>query len=199
MAINASQVKQLRDATAAPMMDCKKALQEADGDYEQALRLLREQGLADAKKRAGRSTTEGLIGSYIHHNSKVGVLIEVNCETDFVARNEQFQTMVRDIAMHVASVNPTYVSEEEIPEEVMEAEKAIYRTQALNEGKQEKFLDKIIEGRLKKYYEQFCLLNQPFVKDPDMTVGQLVASVAASTGENIQVRRFVRFVLGEEL
>ncbi len=197
MAINASQVKQLRDATAAPMMDCKKALQDAGGDYDKALRLLREQGLADAKKRAGRSTTEGLIGSYIHHNGKVGVLVEVNCETDFVARNEQFQALVRDIAMHVASANPLYVSSGEIPEDVMEGEKEIYRNQALNEGKQEKFLDRIVEGRLKKYYEQFCLLDQPFVKDPDKTVGQLITGVAASTGENIQVRRFARFVLGE--
>ncbi len=199
MAIDASQVKKLRDATAAPMMDCKRALEESTGDYDKALAHLREQGLADAKKRAGRSTTEGLIGSYIHHNNKVGVLIEVNCETDFVARNEQFQEMVRDVAMHVASLNPTYLSSEEIPEEVMEGEKAIYRNQALNEGKQEKFLDKIVEGRLKKYYEQFCLLDQPFVKDPDMTVRELVTSVAATTGENIQVRRFVRFVLGEEI
>ena len=197
MAINASQVKQLRDATAAPMMDCKKALQDAGGDYDKALRLLREQGLADAKKRAGRSTTEGLIGSYIHHNGKVGVLVEVNCETDFVARNEQFQALVRDIAMHVASANPLYVSSGEIPADVMEGEKEIYRNQALNEGKQEKFLDRIVEGRLKKYYEQFCLLDQPFVKDPDKTVGQLITGVAASTGENIQVRRFARFVLGE--
>lgn len=197
MAINASQVKQLRDATAAPMMDCKKALQECDGDYDQALRTLREQGLADAKKRAGRVTADGMVDSYIHLNNRVGVLLEVNCETDFVARNEQFRAMVHDIAMHIAAANPFYVSVDEIPEATLEQEKEIYRTQALAEGKQEKFVDKIIEGRLKKYYEQICLLEQPFVKDQDITVGQLVSKTAASTGENVMVRRFTRYLLGE--
>jgi elongation factor Ts len=197
MTINASQVKQLRDATAAPMMDCKKALQETEGDYDQALRILREQGLADAKKRAGRVTADGMVDAYIHLNNRVGVLLEVNCETDFVARNEQFRAMVHDIAMHIAAANPFYVSVDEIPAEVLEQEKEIYSTQALAEGKQEKFVDKIIEGRLKKYYEQVCLLEQPFIKDPDITVGQLVSTTAASTGENVVVRRFVRFLLGE--
>jgi elongation factor Ts len=197
MAINASQVKQLRDATAAPMMVCKKALQETEGDYDQALRILREQGLADAKKRAGRVTADGMVDAYIHLNNRVGVLLEVNCETDFVARNEQFRCMVHDVAMHIAAANPFYVSIDEIPEAILEQEKEIYRTQALAEGKQEKFVDKIIEGRLKKYYEQVCLLEQPFVKDQDVTVGQLVSKTAASTGENVVVRRFTRYLLGE--
>jgi elongation factor Ts len=199
MGIDASQVKKLRDATGAGIMDCKAALQEAEGDYERALVILREKGLADAKKRSGRSTGEGIIDAYIHLNNRVGVLVEVNCETDFVARNEQFRAMVHDIAMHIAAAMPLYVSSGDIPEQVLEQERQIYRTQALNEGKQEKFVDKIVEGRLKKYYEQYCLLNQPFVKDPDKTVEQLIGEVAASTGENIVVRRFARFQLGEEL
>lgn len=151
------------------------------------------------KKRSGRSTGEGIIDAYIHLNNRVGVLVEVNCETDFVARNEQFRSLVHDIAMHIAAAMPLYVSPEDIPEEVLEQERQIYRAQALNEGKQEKFLDKIVEGRLKKYYEQYCLLNQPFVKDPDKTVEQLVSETAAATGENIVVRRFVRYQLGEDV
>jgi elongation factor Ts len=199
MSIDASQVKMLRDATGAGVMDCKKALQEAEGDYDRALVILREKGLADAKKRSGRSTGEGIIDAYIHLNNRVGVLVEVNCETDFVARNEQFRSLVHDIAMHIAAAMPLYVSPEDIPEEVLEQERQIYRAQALNEGKQEKFLDKIVEGRLKKYYEQYCLLKQPFVKDPDKTVEQLVSETAAATGENIVVRRFVRYQLGEDI
>ncbi len=199
MEIDAKQVKSLRDSTGAGIMDCKKALQEAGGDPEKALRILREKGLAEVKKRAGRVATEGVIDAYIHLNNRVGVLIEVNCETDFVARNEQFLSMVHDIAMHIAAASPLYVSPEDIPEEVIAAEKEIYRTQALKEGKPEKVIEKIVEGRLKKYYEQVCLLNQPFVKDQDITVGDLVTRIAANTGENISVRRFVRYQVGEQL
>ncbi len=199
MEIDAKQVKSLRDTTGAGIMDCKKALQEAGGDAEKALRILREKGLAEVKKRAGRATTEGVIDAYIHLNNRVGVLIEVNCETDFVARNEQFLSMVHDIAMHIAAASPLYISAEDIPEEVIASEKEIYRTQALNEGKPEKVVEKIVEGRLKKFYEQVCLLHQPFVKDQDITVGDLVTRVAANTGENISVRRFVRYQVGEKL
>lgn len=199
MNIDASQVKALREATGAGVMDCKKALQEAGGDSGKALKILRERGLAEAKRRAGRATAEGVIDAYIHLNNRVGVLIEVNCETDFVARNEQFLSMVHDIAMHIAAASPLYVSAEEIPEAVIDQEKEIYRNQALNEGKPEKVIDKIVEGRLKKYYEQVCLLNQPFVKDPEITVGELVSRMVATTGENITVRRFVRYQVGEAL
>jgi len=198
MEISAAQVKALRDATGAGMMDCKKALQEAEGDQEKALRVLREKGLAGARKRAGRSTADGIVDAYIHLNNRVGVLLEVNCETDFVARNETFRTMVHDIAMHIAALNPLYVSEEDISEEVLEKEREINRARALEEGKPEKVVDKIVEGRMKKFFEEVCLLNQPFVKDDDITVEGLVQKTIAAVGENIVINRFVRYGLGED-
>lgn len=199
MEINAAQVKELRESTGAGVMDCKKALQEAQGDMDKALRILRERGLAGAKKKAGRAVADGVVDAYIHLNNRIGVLLEVNCETDFVARNETFRAMVHDIAMHIAAANPLFVSAEDIPAEVLEQEREIYRARALQEGKPEKVVDKIVEGRLKKYYEEVCLLDQPFVKDPEMTVGELVQRTIAALGENIVVRRFVRYQLGEAL
>jgi elongation factor Ts len=197
MEISAAQVKALRDATGAGMMDCKKALQEAEGDQEKALRVLREKGLAGARKRAGRSTADGIVDAYIHLNNRVGVLLEVNCETDFVARNETFRTMVHDIAMHIAALNPLYVSEDDISEEVLQKEREINRARALEEGKPEKVVDKIVEGRMKKFFEEVCLLNQPFVKDDDITVEGLVQKTIAAVGENIVINRFVRYELGK--
>lgn len=199
MEINAAQVKTLRESTGAGIMDCKKALQEAQGDMEKALRILREKGLAGAKKKAGRSTADGVIDAYIHLNNRIGVLLEVNCETDFVARNETFRSMVHDIAMHIAAASPLYVSSGDIPPEVLEQEREIYRNRALKEGKPEKVVDKIVEGRMKKFYEEVCLLDQPFVRDPEITVGELVQRTIAAVGENIVVRRFVRFQLGENV
>ncbi|MBC7246570.1 MAG: translation elongation factor Ts [Actinobacteria bacterium] len=199
MEINAAQVKTLRESTGAGIMDCKKALQEAQGDMDKALRILREKGLAGAKKKAGRAVADGVVDAYIHLNNRIGVLLEVNCETDFVARNETFRAMVHDIAMHIAAAGPLFVSAEDIPPEVLEQEREIYRARALQEGKPEKVVDKIVEGRLKKYYEEVCLLDQPFVKDPEITVGELVQRTIAALGENIVVRRFVRYQLGEAL
>ena len=199
MEINAAQVKQLRESTGAGVMDCKKALQESGGDMGKALLILREKGLAGAKKRAGRGTADGIVDAYIHLNNRIGVLLEVNCETDFVARNETFRSLVHDVAMHVAAANPLYVSSEDIPEEVLEQEREINRKRALAEGKPEKVVDKIVEGRMKKYYEEVCLLDQPFVKDPEITVGELVQRTIAAIGENIVVRRFARFQVGEEI
>lgn len=197
MEIKAAQVKALRDTTGAGMMDCKKALQEAEGDQDKALRILREKGLAGARKRAGRSTADGIIDAYIHLNNRVGVLLEVNCETDFVARNETFRAMVHDIAMHIAALKPLYVSREDVPEEVLEQEREINRARALEEGKPEKVVDKIVEGRMKKFFEEVCLLDQPFVKDDEISVGDLVQKTIAAVGENIVVSRFVRYELGE--
>lgn len=199
MEINAAQVKALREKTGAGVMDCKKALQEAEGDVDKALRILREKGLAGARKKAGRTAAEGIIDAYIHLNNRVGVLLEVNCETDFVARNETFRSMVHDIAMHIAASAPLYVSAEDVSPEVLEQEREIYRKRALEEGKPEKVVDKIVEGRLKKFYEEVCLLDQPFVKEPEITVGELVQRTIAAVGENIVVRRFVRYQLGETL
>ncbi len=199
MEINAGQVKVLRESTGAGIMDCKKALQEAGGDVEKATRILREKGLAGAKKRAGRSVAEGIVDAYIHLNNRIGVLLEVNCETDFVARNETFRALAHDVAMHVAAASPLYVSPEDIPEDVLEKEREINRSRALKEGKPEKVVDKIVEGRMQKYYEEVCLLQQPFVKDPEITVGDLVQRTIAAVGENIVVRRFVRFQVGEKL
>ncbi len=197
MEINAAQVKELRESTGAGIMDCKQALQEAGGDVEKAVRILREKGLAGAQKKAGRSAADGIVDAYIHLNNRIGVLLEVNCETDFVARNETFRAMVHDIAMHIAAANPLYVSPEDVPEELLEQEREINRSRALKEGKPEKVVDKIVEGRLKKYYEEVCLLEQPFVKDPEITIRELVQRTIAATGENIVVRRFVRFQVGE--
>ncbi|MBN2025262.1 MAG: translation elongation factor Ts [Actinobacteria bacterium] len=198
MEINAAQVKELRESTGAGIMDCKQALQEAEGDVDKATRLLREKGLAGAQKKAGRTAADGIIDAYIHINNRIGVLLEVNCETDFVARNETFKAMVHDIAMHIAASKPLFVSSEDVPESVLEEEREINRNRALKEGKPEKVLEKIVEGRMKKYFEEVCLLDQPFVKDPDMTVGDVVKQTIAAVGENVIVRRFARFQVGEE-
>ncbi len=198
MEIKAELVRELREKSNAGMMDCKKALVDSKGDMKKAEELLKERGLAQASKKASRATKEGLIDSYVHLGSKVGVMVEVNCETDFVARNEMFKNLVHDIALHIAAAAPLYVSKEDVPLEVLEKEKELYRKQAINEGKPEKILDKIAEGKLKKYYEENCLLEQPFVKDNDVKVGDLVKQNIAKIGENIVIKRFARFVLGEE-
>ncbi|NLZ53703.1 MAG: translation elongation factor Ts [Thermoanaerobacteraceae bacterium] len=195
--ITPEQVKELRGKTGAGVMDCKKALVEADGDMEKAIVLLREKGLAKAAKKQSRSASEGIIESYIHGNGRIGVLVEVNCETDFVARNEEFKSFAKDIAMQVAASNPKYLSREDVPSEVIEKEKEILRAQALNEGKPEKIVDKIVDGRIEKYYEENCLLEQPFIKDPDKNISQLIMEKIAVIGENITVSRFVRFERGD--
>lgn len=197
MAISAAQVKELREKTGAGMMDCKKALTEANGDMEKAIEILREKGLAAAAKKAGRVATEGLVEAYIHAGGRIGVLVEVNCETDFVAKTDEFRSFVRDIAMQIAAMNPKYVKREEVPAEEVNKEREILRTQALNEGKPEHIVDKMVEGRLEKYFKEVCLLEQPFIKDGDKTIEQIVKETIARIGENISVRRFVRFELGE--
>ena len=197
--ITASLVKQLRDQTGAGMMDCKKALQETGGDLGKAVDWLRQKGISKAAKKAGRAATEGMVWSYIHAGGKIGVLLEVNCETDFAAKNEQFKTLVKDIAMHIAASNPLVVRKEELDPAILDKEREIYRAQALEEGKPEKVVEKIVEGRIQKFMKEQCLLDQPFVKDPDKTVGELVQEAVATIGENIQVRRFTRYVLGEGL
>ena len=199
MSITASMVKELRDETNAGMMDCKEALTASDGDFKKAVEYLRKKGLSAATKRSSRTAKEGAVTSYIHMAGKIGVMVEVNCETDFVAKTEDFNAMAKDIAMQIAALNPAYIRPEDIPEEVLEGEREIYRSQALAEGKPEKILDRIIEGKLKKYYEDVCLLNQKFVKDTDVTVGTLVNNMIAKTGENIVIRRFARYQLGEDL
>ncbi len=198
MSITAAMVKELRDKTNAGMMDCKKALTEACGDMEKAVDWLRQKGLSVAAKRAGRVASEGQVASYIHAGGKLGVLVEVNCETDFTGKTEEFGTFARELAMHIAATNPLCVNEEDLPPAVLEREREIYRGQALDQGKPEKIMDKIIEGKLKKFAAESCLMNQPFVKDTDKTIADLVNELRAKTGENIQIRRFVRFVLGEE-
>ena len=197
MEITAQMVKQLRERTGAGMMDCKSALNETKGDMESAVDYLRKKGLAAAAKKAGRVAAEGAVGSYIHGNGKIGVLVEVNCETDFVARTEEFQELVRDIAMHIAAAEPRAVRREEVTQADLDRERAIFRDQALASGKPANIVDKIVDGKIEKYFSEFVLLEQPFVKDPDKTVGQLVTERVAKIGENIQVRRFVRFKLGE--
>lgn len=197
--VSASDVKTLRERSGAGMMDCKKALQEANGDMEKASELLREKGLAAAVKKAGRIAAEGIVGSYIHMGGKIGVLVEVNCETDFVAKTDAFQAFVKDVAMHIAAANPMYVSEEEIEPAVLEKEKEILTAQALNEGKPANVVEKMVEGRIKKFKKEICLLDQPFVKDPDRTVQELVNDQVATIGEKISIRRFARFEMGEGL
>jgi len=197
--ITASMVKELRESTGCGMMDCKKALQETGGDMEKAKDYLREKGLAAAAKKAGRITAEGLVDSYIHGNGRIGVLVEVNCETDFVAKTDEFKQFVRDVAMQVAASRPEYVSREDVPQEVVEREKKILRAQAQNEGKPEKIVEKMVQGRIDKYFKEICLLEQPFIKDPDISVQQLLTEKIAKIGENITIRRFVRFELGEGL
>lgn len=196
MAVTADQVKELRDRTNAGIMDCKKVLVETDGNIEKAIELLRERGMAKAAKKAGRIATEGLVEAYIH-NGKYGSLVEVNSETDFVSNNDDFKTFVKDIAMHIAATGPKYVRREEVPEEVVEAEKATLKAQALNEGKPAQVVEKMIEGRINKFFAEICLLEQPFVKNPDVTVGELLTQLIAKIGENIVIRRFARFERGE--
>ena len=197
MEIKAEQVKELREKTGVGFMECKSALQEAKGDVEAAITILRKKGLASVAKKAGRETKEGLIGSYVH-NGKIGVLVEVNCESDFVARTTDFQTLAKDLAMQVAASDPRFVRKEDVTEDVLAKEREIYRERARAEGKPDKVLDKIVEGRLSKYYSEVCLLEQPFVKNPDgMPVKEHIASLVQKLGENIQVSRFVRFKLGE--
>jgi len=198
MEITASQVKDLRDRTGAGMMECKRALQDAGGDVEKAIDLLRARGAAKVAKRAGREAREGAVGSYIHPGGKVGVLVEVNCETDFVARNEQFQQLVKELAMHIAAMKPVAVTAEEIPAELVERERAVALEKVKTDGKPEKMWDKIVDGMIRKYFQESTLLEQDWVKDPERgKVKDVVQSVAASTGENIVVRRFMRYALGE--
>jgi elongation factor Ts len=196
-AITADMVKQLRDKTGAGMMECKAALAEAQGVMEEAVTLLRKRGLAQAAKRAGRTTSQGTIGSYIHMGGKIGVLVEVNCESDFVARTEDFNNLVREVAMHIAAADPKWVRREEVPAEAVEKEKSIYRAQMESSGKPANVLDKIVEGKLGSFYSQFVLLDQPSIRDGAVTVQQMVAQASAKTGENITISRFVRFRVGE--
>jgi len=197
MQISATMVKELREKTGAGMMDCKKALAEAGGNMERAIEILREKGLAQAAKKAGRIATEGLVESYIHAGGRIGVLVEVNCETDFVAKTDEFKSFVKDIAMQIAAAKPLYVRKEDVPAEEVEKERNILRAQALNEGKPEHIVDKMVVGRLEKYYKEVCLMEQPFIKDPDKSIDQLVKETIAKIGENISIRRFARFELGE--
>lgn len=198
MNVTAEMVRKLREETGAGMMDCKSALVEAGGDVELAREILRKKGLAAAARKAGRATSEGLIGHYIHQGAKVGVLVEVNCETDFVAKTPDFQSLVREVAMHIAAAAPLYVTREEVPEAVLEKEREIYRAQALAQGKPAAMVEKIAEGKLKDFYSTFCLIEQPFIRDPKLTVGQLVHEKIGLLKENIVVRRFARFKVGEE-
>jgi elongation factor Ts len=197
--ISAAMVKELRTKTGAGMMDCKEALAASNGDYEKAIEYLRKKGMSAATKRSSKAAKEGNISAYIHMQGRLGVLVEVNCETDFVAKTDEFKAMAKDIAMHIAATNPMFVSAEEIPPDMMEREKEIYRSQASAEGKPEKIWEKIIDGKLKKYYEEVCLINQKFIKNSDITVETLINNMIAKTGENIIIRRFARFQLGEDL
>ena len=196
-AITAEMVKQLRDKTGAGMMDCKAALAESGGDMEKAIEILRKKGLASAAKRAGRATNNGLIGHYIHMGGKIGVLIEVNCETDFVARTDDFQTLAKEVAMHIAAADPKFVRREDVPADVLEKEREIYRAQFAGSGKPANVIEKIIDGKLESYYAQTCLLDQPSVRDPNLTIQQMVSAATAKTGENVTIARFARFKLGE--
>lgn len=198
MKITSQMVKDLRDKTSAGMMDCKKALSETDGDMEKAVDLLRQKGLAVAAKRAGRATSEGVIATYIHAGGKLGVMVEVGCETDFVAKNESFIEFARDIAMHVAAASPVGVTREEIPQEVVAREKEIYVQQALDSGKPEAIVEKMVSGKLDKFIGEICLLEQKFVKDPDLTIQDKLNELVASMGENISIKRFSRFQVGSD-
>lgn len=196
MAISAKQVKELRDMTGAGMMDCKRALEETDGDLEKAVDLLRSRGAAKAAKREAKSASEGTIGTYIHHSGRIGVMVQVNCETDFVANTDDFRGLARDLAMHIAASGPLAVSVDEIPEADVERERAVYLAQVAEEGKPENIRDRIVDGKLNKWFKDVALLEQPFVKDPDMTIADLVTQVSAKTGEKIEVARFSRFAVG---
>jgi elongation factor Ts len=197
MEVSANSVKELREKTGAGFMDCKKALAETAGDIEKAVDYLRKKGVAAAAKKASRAVSDGAVGAYVHPGGKIGVLLEINCETDFVARNTEFQTVLKDVAMQIAAANPRYVRREEIPEEELEREKAIYRQQAQESGKPEAIVEKIVEGKMDRFYAETCLLEQPFIKDPDRKVLDLINGAIARLGENIQVRRFARYQLGE--
>ncbi len=195
--ITAQMVKELRERTGVGMMDCKKALQATEGDIEKAIDELRTKGLAKAAKKASRVASEGTITSYIHGGGRIGVLVEINCETDFVGKTDEFKQLAHDIAMQIAASNPTYISREEVPQAVQEHEKEVLRAQALEEGKPEKVIDKMVEGRLEKYFKENCLLEQPYIKDPDKTVQQMVLEMVSKIGENINIRRFARYEVGE--
>ena len=195
--ITAALVKELRERTGAGMMDCKKALSATDGDLEKAIDFLREKGLAAAAKKAGRVAAEGLVEAYIHGGGRIGVLVEVNCETDFVAKTDAFKELVKGIAMHIAATNPSYLKREEVPTAELEHEQAVLAEQARNEGKPEKIIEKMVAGRIEKYYKEVCLMEQPFVKDPDKTISDLITESIAKIGENISIRRFTRYQLGE--
>lgn len=195
--VNAKQVKELREKTGAGMMEAKAALLEAEGDQKKAEEILRKKGQVKARKKADRVTGQGIIHSYIHGEGRIGVLVEVNCETDFVARNDEFHKLVHDLALHIAASNPLYISRDQVPPEAVEKEKEIYQEQARTEGKPHAVLEKIVSGRLEKFYREVCLLEQPFIRDQDMTVKELIDNKIAFIGENIQVKRFVRYVLGE--
>ena len=197
--ITSQMVKELRERTGAGMMDCKRALEEANGDMEKAIEILRQKGLAAAAKKAGRIATEGVVEAYIHGGGRIGVLVEINCETDFVAKTDEFKAFARDIAMQIAAAKPEYVRREDVPQEVIEKEREILRAQALNEGKPANVVEKMVEGRLEKFFKEVCLLEQPFIKNPDITVKELLTEKIAKIGENINIRRFVRFELGEGL
>ena len=196
MAISAAQVKELRDRTGAGMMECKNALKESDGDVEKAIDFLRSRGAAKAAKRAAREASEGTVASYVHMGGKIGVLLELNCETDFVAKNEQFLALARDLAMHVAAAAPSAVSREQIDDETIERERNVYREQVRESGKPEHIWDKIVDGKLDKFYQEAALLEQPYIKEPDKTVSELITEVSARTGEKIEVGRFTRFAIG---
>lgn len=196
-AISATTVKELREKTGAGMMDCKQALTECSGEMDKAIDFLRKKGLATAAKRAGRALSEGVIESYVHLGGKIGVLVEIDCETDFVAKNEEFREFSKNIAMHIAATNPLGVNPEDIPEEIIEREKEVYKGQAMEMGKPDKMIDKIVEGKLNKFLKDNCLLNQGYVRDPDVTVGDLLNGLIAKMGENITIHRFVRFQIGE--
>ncbi len=197
--MDAKLVKELRAKSGAGMMACKNALVETDGNIEEAMLLLREKGLAATNKKAGRIAAEGIVESYIHMGGKIGVLLEVNCETDFVAKTDGFKNFVKDVAMHIAASNPLYISKEEVPVQEVEQEKEVLRVQALNEGKPEKIIEKMVEGRINKFYKEICLLEQPFVKNPDLTIEDLVKEQIMTIGENVKIRRFARFQMGEGL
>jgi len=196
--ISAAQVKELRDLSGAPMMDCKSALVEARGDLEAAHKILRQRGQATAAKRSAKATTEGAVGSYIHAGGRIGVLVEVNCETDFVARTADFQALLKDLAMHIAAAEPRFVSRDEVTEEILREEKEIYRQQARATGKPEPVVEKIVAGKMEKFYQEFCLMEQPFVRDPNVSIKDRIGGVISKTGENIRVKRFARFVLGQD-
>ena len=199
MGVTAKDVKELREATGAGMMDCKKALVETNGDMEKAVDYLREKGLAAAAKKAGRIAAEGIVEAYIHGGGKIGVMIEVNCETDFVAKTPEFHSFVRDLAMQVAAANPSYLCRDEVPADILEHEREVLKAQALNEGKPAKIIDKMVEGRVEKFYKENCLLDQEFIKDSDKTVQQVVTEAIAKIGEKIDIRRYTRYELGEGL